>query len=35
MMSMHFDPDGVDEDDLGALRRFGRFLVRLQELGAT
>lgn len=32
---MHFDPDGVDDEDLITLRRFGRFLATLQELGAT
>jgi len=32
---MHFDPDGVDDQDLITLRRFGRFLATLQELGAT
>jgi CBS domain-containing protein len=32
---MHFDPDGVDNEDLATLRRFGRFLATLQELGAT
>ena len=32
---MHFDPDGVDDEDLATLRRFGRFLATLQDLGAT
>ncbi|MBK8101496.1 MAG: CBS domain-containing protein [Planctomycetes bacterium] len=32
---MHFDPDGVAEEDLVTLRKFGRFLMTLQELGAT
>jgi hypothetical protein len=32
---MHFDPDGVDDEDLVTLRRFGSFLAKLQDLGAT
>lgn len=32
---MHFDPDGVDNEDLSTLRLFGRFLTTLQEMGAT
>lgn len=32
---MHFDPDGVSDDDLLALRRFGAFLQKLRDLGAT
>lgn len=32
---MHFDPDGVADEDLITLRRFSRFLETLQELGAT
>lgn len=32
---MHFDPDGVSEDDLGKLRNFAQFLERLQRLQAT
>lgn len=32
---MHFDPDGIGEDDLTSLRRFVRFLQRLRNLGAT
>lgn len=32
---MHFDPDGVADEDLLALRRFVRFLQMLQDLGAT
>ncbi len=29
---MHFDPDGVGEEDLAALQRFVQFLQRLREL---
>ncbi len=29
---MHFDPDGVGEDDLAMLRRFVQFLQRLRQL---
>lgn len=29
---MHFDPDGITEESLLELRRFGRFLERLQHL---
>lgn len=32
---MHFDPDGVSEDQLNALRKFVKFLQALQELGVT
>jgi CBS domain-containing protein len=32
---MHFDPDPLPDSDLDALRRFARFLQRLQALGAT
>jgi hypothetical protein len=31
---MHFDPDGIAEDDLDALRKFVQFLATLQALGA-
>ena len=30
---MHFDPDGVGDEDLAFLRRFVTFLQRLQQLG--
>jgi CBS domain-containing protein len=29
---MHFDPDGIGEDDLATLRRFVQFLQRLRQL---
>jgi CBS domain-containing protein len=32
---MHFDPDGIPDDDLEVLRDFARFLRTLQALGAT
>jgi len=32
---MHFDPDGIPEDDLESLRDFSRFLRTLQTIGAT
>jgi len=32
---MHFDPDGIPENDLGTLRDFARFLRTLQTIGAT
>jgi CBS domain-containing protein len=32
---MHFDPDGITEADLQALRRFVGFLQRLRDIGAT
>jgi hypothetical protein len=32
---MHFDPDGIPDNDLGALRDFARFLRTLQTVGAT
>lgn len=32
---MHFDPDGLPEDDLETLRKFVRFLQNLRELGAV
>ena len=31
---MHFDPEGLDEDDLKTLRDFSKFLTRLRILGA-
>ncbi len=30
---VHFDPDGVGDEDLAFLRRFVTFLQRLQQLG--
>jgi hypothetical protein len=32
---MHFDPDGIPEGDLDALRDFSRFLRTLQTMGVT
>lgn len=32
---MHFDPDGISDDDLHALRRFVAFLQKLRDIGAT
>jgi CBS domain-containing protein len=32
---MHFDPDGIPEEDLGALRDLARFLQTLQAIGVT
>ncbi len=32
---MHFDPDGIPNDDLNALRDFTRFLQTLQTIGVT
>lgn len=29
---MHFDPDGISDEDLGALRKFAAFLQRLQSV---
>lgn len=29
---MHFDPDGIGEDDIATLRRFVKFLQRLRQL---
>jgi len=31
---MHFDPDGLSEDDLSFLRDFARFMQRLRRMGA-
>jgi hypothetical protein len=31
---MHFDPDGLDDDDLHFLREFATFLKRLRDVGA-
>jgi hypothetical protein len=30
---MHFDPDGLDDDDLKFLREFAQFLKRLRDVG--
>jgi hypothetical protein len=32
---MHFDPDGLDEEDLKNLREFAQFLKRLRDVGAV
>jgi CBS domain-containing protein len=32
---MHFDPDGIPEDDLDVLRNFAHFLRTLQSIGVT
>lgn len=32
---MHFDPDGLPDEDLAELRRFARFLQKLHEIGKT
>jgi len=32
---MHFDPDGITEGDLEALRQFAQFLQRLQDIRKT
>jgi len=32
---MHFDPDGISDDDLQALRRLVAFLQKLRDIGAT
>lgn len=32
---MHFDPDGLEEDDLKFLREFAQFLKRLRDVGVT
>jgi CBS domain-containing protein len=32
---MHFDPDGIPDNDLDVLRDFARFLRNLQTIGAT
>jgi predicted transcriptional regulator len=31
---MHFDPDGLSNDDLGFLRDFSRFMQKLRSIGA-
>jgi CBS domain-containing protein len=31
---MHFDPDGLDDDDLTFIREFAQFLKRLRDVGA-
>ena len=32
---MHFDPDGLEAEDLATLREFAQFLRRLRDVGAT
>jgi hypothetical protein len=32
---MHFDPDGIEDQALGVLRDFVKFLRTLQTVGAT
>jgi CBS domain-containing protein len=32
---MHFDPEGLDHEDLQTLRRFAQFLKRLRDAGAA
>jgi len=32
---MHFDPDGLDDDDLKFLREFAHFLKRLRDVGVA
>ena len=32
---MHFDPDGLDDDDLKFIREFARFLKRLRDVGVA
>lgn len=32
---MHFDPDGLDDDDLKFLREFAQFLKRLRDVGVA
>jgi CBS domain-containing protein len=32
---MHFDPEGLDDDDLRTLREFAQFLKRLRDAGAA
>lgn len=32
---MHYDPDGISEEDLGALRDFVVFMQKLQRLSAS
>jgi len=32
---MHFDPDGIPEKDLQAIREFARFLQRVQIINVT
>ena len=31
---MHFDPDGLEDEDLNTLREFAQFLKRLRDVGA-
>jgi CBS domain-containing protein len=32
---MHFDPDGISQEDSGALRDFAKFLQKLEVIGVT
>ena len=32
---MHFDPDGLEANDLHVLREFAQFLKRLRDVGAV
>ena len=32
---VHFDPDGIVDDELATLRRFVQFLQTLQTLGVS
>jgi hypothetical protein len=32
---MHFDPDGISDEERKTLRKFSEFLRSLQQLGAT
>jgi hypothetical protein len=32
LVEIHFDPDGISEEDLDALRKFTGFLQRLQSV---
>ena len=32
---VHFDPDGISDEDLQALRRFVGFMQKLRDIGAT
>jgi hypothetical protein len=31
---MHFDPDGIDDDDLKELRQFSGLLKQVKQIGA-
>jgi hypothetical protein len=32
--TMHFDPDGIDDDDLKELRQFSGLLKQVKQIGA-